>query len=105
MTAIPLPGSRTAKARRASGSFWRAAWYRYRQNRLALVAAGVAAVIVLVDGAGAEPADLRAWVAERLRSTRAPERIEFRAELPYNETGKLLRRVLKGELSPGKTSS
>ena len=42
----------------------------------------------------------RAWVAERLRSTRAPERVEFRAELPYSETGKLLRRVLKVELSP-----
>jgi fatty-acyl-CoA synthase len=61
----------------------------------------VAAVIVLNDGVAAEPADLRAWVAERLRSTRAPERIEFRSELPYNETGKLLRRVIKGELSPG----
>jgi ABC-type dipeptide/oligopeptide/nickel transport system permease subunit len=48
MTAIPLPGARAAKARRASGSFWHAAWYRYRQNRLALVAGGVAVVIVLV---------------------------------------------------------
>ena len=36
---------------------------------------------------------------DRLRSTRTPERIEFRAELPYNETGKLLRRVLKAELT------
>jgi fatty-acyl-CoA synthase len=59
----------------------------------------VAAVIVLSDGGTADAADLRAWVAERLRSTRAPERIEFRAELPYNETGKLLRRVLKAELA------
>jgi fatty-acyl-CoA synthase len=59
----------------------------------------VAAVIVLVDGTPCEAAVLRTWVAERLRSTRAPERVEFRAELPYNETGKLLRRVLKAELS------
>jgi fatty-acyl-CoA synthase len=68
----------------------------------------VAAVIVLVEtadtGAGADnaPADadsLRAFVAERLRSTRAPGRIEFRTELPYSETGKLLRRVLKAELA------
>ena len=36
---------------------------------------------------------------ERLRSTKTPERIEFRDELPYNETGKLLRRVLKAELA------
>jgi fatty-acyl-CoA synthase len=60
----------------------------------------VAAVVVLVEGQDAEAAELRAWVAERLRSTRAPERVEFRAELPYSETGKLLRRVLKVELSP-----
>jgi fatty-acyl-CoA synthase len=61
----------------------------------------VAAVIVLAEGAQAEPDALRAWVAERLRSTRAPQRIEFRPELPYSETGKLLRRVLKAEMSPG----
>jgi acyl-CoA synthetase (AMP-forming)/AMP-acid ligase II len=60
----------------------------------------VAAVIVLAEGAHAEPDDLRAWVAERLRSTRAPQRIEFRPELPYSETGKLLRRVLKAEMRP-----
>jgi len=59
----------------------------------------VAAVVVLVDGGRASGDELRAWVAERLRSTRAPERIEFRPELPYSETGKLLRRVLKVELS------
>jgi acyl-CoA synthetase (AMP-forming)/AMP-acid ligase II len=60
----------------------------------------VAAVIVLAEGAQAGPDDLRAWVAERLRSTRAPQRIEFRLELPYSDTGKLLRRVLKAEMSP-----
>ena len=60
----------------------------------------VAAVVVLVDDGGADAAALRSWVAERLRSTRAPEYIEFRTELPYSETGKLLRRVLKGELRP-----
>ena len=74
----------------------------------------VAAVIVLVEPGHAgetavdqaaldavDEAALRAWVAERLRSTRAPERIEFRPELPYSETGKLLRRVLKAELGTG----
>jgi fatty-acyl-CoA synthase len=60
----------------------------------------VAAVVVLAEGQAAEPSELRAWVAERLRSTRAPERVEFRTELPYSETGKLLRRVLKVELTP-----
>jgi acyl-CoA synthetase (AMP-forming)/AMP-acid ligase II len=64
----------------------------------------VAAVIVLVESGDVDEAGLRAWVAERLRSTRAPERIEFRTELPYSETGKLLRRVLKAELGAGPTS-
>ena len=36
---------------------------------------------------------------ERLRSTKTPERIEVRAELPFNETGKLLRRTLRTELA------
>jgi fatty-acyl-CoA synthase len=65
----------------------------------------VAAVVVLVDGTPCEAAVLRTWVAERLRSTRAPERVEFRTELPYNETGKLLRRVLKAELSADPATS
>ena len=61
----------------------------------------VAAVVVLADGARTDADDLRVWVAERLRSTRAPQRVEFRVELPYSETGKLLRRVLKAELAEG----
>lgn len=48
MTAVPLPAAPTAKTRRASSSFWHAAWYRYRRNRLALVAGGVAALILLI---------------------------------------------------------
>jgi len=67
----------------------------------------VAAVVVVRNGHDAEASELsgelRVWVSERLRSTRAPERIEFRTELPYSDTGKLLRRVLKAELSPGST--
>jgi acyl-CoA synthetase (AMP-forming)/AMP-acid ligase II len=59
----------------------------------------VAAAIVLHPGATATPDDLTTWVRERLRSARTPTRIEFRDRLPYNETGKLLRRVLKAELS------
>lgn len=41
--------------------------------------------------------ELARWVRERLRSTKTPECWDFREELPYNETGKLLRRVLKDE--------
>ena len=42
--------------------------------------------------------DLQDWVRTHMRSSRVPERIEFWSELPYNETGKLLRRVVKARL-------
>jgi acyl-CoA synthetase (AMP-forming)/AMP-acid ligase II len=59
-----------------------------------------AAVVVLRPGAEASAAELQDWVRARLRSSRTPTVIEFRAELPYNPTGKLLRRVLRTELVP-----
>jgi acyl-CoA synthetase (AMP-forming)/AMP-acid ligase II len=59
----------------------------------------VAAAVVLQDGADATEAELQDWVRTRLRSTKTPGFIQFRRELPYNETGKLLRRVLRDELS------
>jgi acyl-CoA synthetase (AMP-forming)/AMP-acid ligase II len=58
----------------------------------------VAAVVVTRDGSRDE-GGLAAWVKAKLRSTRTPETWDFRVELPYNETGKLLRRVLKTELT------
>jgi len=57
----------------------------------------VAAAVVVRGETDAET--LKGWVRQRLRSTRAPEHVFFRAALPYNETGKLLRRALKAELS------
>ena len=60
---------------------------------------GVAAVIVPRAGALPTPEELREWVRARLRSSRVPERIEFRDALPYNETGKLLRRKVRAELA------
>jgi acyl-CoA synthetase (AMP-forming)/AMP-acid ligase II len=61
----------------------------------------VAAVVVLHGGDSGEVsvAALQTWVQERLRSTKTPTVIEFRSELPYSQTGKLLRRVLRDELS------
>jgi acyl-coenzyme A synthetase/AMP-(fatty) acid ligase len=44
---------------------------------------------------------LRDFVARHLRSSRAPSRIEFVDELPYNETGKLLRRTVREWLAEG----
>lgn len=60
---------------------------------------GVAAAVVTREGHSVTEAELQAWVTERLRSSRSPSRVEFRDELPYNETGKLLRRVVRAELA------
>ena len=59
----------------------------------------VAAAIVVKPGESVGADELREFVKQRLRSSRAPQHIAFRAELPYNETGKLLRRVLRSELA------
>jgi fatty-acyl-CoA synthase len=55
---------------------------------------------VVVARAGELSTDeLAALVKERLRSSKTPELWVFRDALPYNDTGKLLRRVLKAELT------
>ena len=58
----------------------------------------VACAVVCKDG---QPSvdDLAAWVKTRLRSTKTPELWSFRDALPYNDTGKLLRRQLRTEMS------
>lgn len=58
----------------------------------------VAAVVVPRDGPVPGADELREWVRARLRSSRAPERIELRDALPYTETGKLLRRRVRDDL-------
>jgi acyl-CoA synthetase (AMP-forming)/AMP-acid ligase II len=60
---------------------------------------GVAAAVVLKSGATAPAAALQQWVRDHLRSSRVPQRVEFWGELPYNETGKLLRRQVRAELA------
>lgn len=59
----------------------------------------VAAVVVLRPGQQVSGAELQDWVTGRLRSTRRPQYVFFRENLPYNETGKLLRRALRAELA------
>jgi long-chain acyl-CoA synthetase len=59
----------------------------------------VAAVIVLKLGAVATSEELQDWVRSHLRSSRVPQFITFAAELPYNETGKLLRRTIRLDLA------
>jgi fatty-acyl-CoA synthase len=57
------------------------------------------AAVVVARSDTPDVAALAAHVKARLRSTKTPESWYFRDELPYNETGKLLRRVLKAELA------
>jgi len=59
----------------------------------------VAAAIVCKSGAAVEAGELRDFVKSQLRSSRAPQHIVFRDELPYNETGKLLRRIVREDLA------
>ncbi len=58
----------------------------------------VAAVVVARRDEQIDTAALQEHVKTHMRSSRVPERIEVWDELPYNETGKLLRRVVKAEL-------
>tara|TARA_B110000503_G_scaffold55997_1_gene89824 strand:+ start:1088 stop:2611 length:1524 start_codon:yes stop_codon:yes gene_type:complete len=59
----------------------------------------VAAVVVLKTGQRVKTSELQIWVKDRMRSSRVPQAMEFWPELPYSETGKLLRRVVKAELA------
>jgi acyl-CoA synthetase (AMP-forming)/AMP-acid ligase II len=59
----------------------------------------VVAAVVLFPGAAATEDELRDHVRDELRSARTPERIAVYDELPFSETGKLLRRVLRDELA------
>ena len=59
----------------------------------------VVAAVVLHRGAQVDEAELRDHVRTALRSACTPERIKLTDELPFNETGKLLRRVLREELA------
>ncbi len=60
---------------------------------------GVAAAVVPRKGAAIDVAELQAYVNEHMRSSRVPQLMEVWDELPYNETGKLLRRVVKAKLA------
>ncbi len=58
----------------------------------------VAAAVVMRKGESASESELQDWVKARMRSSRVPKAIAVWDELPYNETGKLLRRVVKARL-------
>ncbi|MFD1814584.1 class I adenylate-forming enzyme family protein [Rhodococcus gannanensis] len=54
--------------------------------------------IVAVLVGDVDPAAVKDWVRERLRSSKTPDTVVLRSELPKTETGKLLRRTLITEL-------
>ena len=58
----------------------------------------IVAAVVLHEAQEVDEGELKDSVKEKLRSNRTPDEIVFLDELPYNETGKLLRRVLKEQL-------
>jgi len=64
----------------------------------------IAAAVVLAPGTIADPEELRTFAYEHLRGSKTPELVEIWAELPYTETGKLLRRVVKEHLTDTATA-
>ena len=58
---------------------------------------GEVVALALVEASGQQVSEdeIRAYIREHLRSSRVPEVIHHTSELPYNETGKLLRRVVR----------
>ncbi|OBH12784.1 class I adenylate-forming enzyme family protein [Mycobacterium sp. E1747] len=59
----------------------------------------IVAVVVPAEGTSPDIEDLRGFVRGQLRGSRTPDRVVFRAELPTNATGKVLRRELVNELN------
>lgn len=59
----------------------------------------VVAAVVVASGASVTEDELRDHVRAGLRSARTPERIQFRASLPITDTGKVLRRTVRAELT------
>jgi acyl-CoA synthetase (AMP-forming)/AMP-acid ligase II len=62
----------------------------------------IIAVVVPNSGNRSSAEELREFVRARLRSSRTPDEIVWRDELPHNETGKLLRRQLAEDLIQSK---
>jgi acyl-CoA synthetase (AMP-forming)/AMP-acid ligase II len=64
----------------------------------------IASAVVLVEGSTATPETLRSFAREQLRGSKTPDQIVVLDELPYTDTGKLLRRVVREELTRAATS-
>ena len=58
----------------------------------------IVAAVVPLEGAPADPDEIRAFVRARLRGSRTPDNVVIRDSLPYSPTGKLLRREIVADL-------
>jgi acyl-CoA synthetase (AMP-forming)/AMP-acid ligase II len=65
----------------------------------------IVAVVVPASDSTPDAEDLRSFVRGQLRGSRTPDRVVFRAELPTNATGKVLRRDLVAELNAEQCTS
>ena len=61
----------------------------------------IVAFVVLSGIESLNEAEVKDFTEKHLRSSRTPDKVIVLDELPYNETGKLLRRVLKEDLISG----
>lgn len=59
----------------------------------------ITAVVVLKEGTTLTPETVRSHVKSRIADYKVPKRVDFVAELPRNQSGKLLKRQLRGERS------
>jgi acyl-CoA synthetase (AMP-forming)/AMP-acid ligase II len=59
----------------------------------------IAAAVVLEDGATVLPEELIEFARSHLRTSKTPEMISIEESLPYTDTGKLLRRVVRDRLT------
>lgn len=65
----------------------------------------VTAVIVLKEGTTLTPETVRSHVKSRIADYKVPKRVDFVAELPRNQSGKLLKRQLRAERSQDGTGT
>ena len=58
----------------------------------------VVAAVVPVEGRTPDPGELQEWVRGKLRSSKTPSSIALVEGLPYNDNGKLVRRLLRASM-------
>lgn len=59
----------------------------------------IAVAVVIRPDTAVEAGEIREFVKDRMRSSRTPDHVVIADALPHNETGKLLRRVLRDEMA------